>query len=154
MNNLKLTLFTLLLIITMSSTLFAREFVCVNKDKVNIRSGPGTKYAKRWLVYKYSPLEVLSRKGKWLKIKDFQGDKGWIYNSLTTKNKCVVSTRQQTNIRIGPNINQKKKFIVTKNYSFRVVKTFQNKAGQFWLKVKDKAGDSGWILAKLLWGQY
>ena len=56
--------------------------VITNREKCNIRSGPGTKYKIVFDVGKGIPFKVLERKKKWLHIQHADGDKGWIYQSL------------------------------------------------------------------------
>jgi len=56
----------------------------VKVKKANVRKGPGTKYSKTELspVIKYDTFKVLKIKGKWVKVVDEFGDKGWIYKEL------------------------------------------------------------------------
>lgn len=56
----------------------------VKKDRANIRSGPGTHYEE--LIFspllKYYTLKVEKISGKWVKVIDEYGDRGWVYKSL------------------------------------------------------------------------
>ena len=56
----------------------------IKNDKTNLRSGPGTKYDQlSWSpVDKYFSLKVLKIKGKWVRVEDGVGDKGWVSKSL------------------------------------------------------------------------
>ena len=69
---------------------FAAEYVSVKKDGVNIRSGPSTKSNVIWQVFESFPLEIVKREGKWLYVVDFEGDKGWIYETLVSSKKTVI----------------------------------------------------------------
>ena len=53
------------------------------KPKSNIRSGPGPHYEIRFSVGDGIPFRVLGRKGNWIHIEHADGDKGWIYKTLT-----------------------------------------------------------------------
>jgi SH3-like domain-containing protein len=53
------------------------------KPKCNIRSGPGSRYKIRFSVEDGIPFRVLGRKGNWIHIEHADGDKGWIYKTLT-----------------------------------------------------------------------
>lgn len=56
--------------------------VITNKEKCNIRSGPGTKFEILFTTEKGIPFKVLKRKGNWIHIQHADGDKGWIHKSL------------------------------------------------------------------------
>ncbi len=51
-------------------------------DKVNMRSGPGTKNPGIANIAKGVVLEVVTRKGNWVKLKHLSGTNGWIYGPL------------------------------------------------------------------------
>ena len=53
------------------------------KPKSHIRSGPGPHYEIRFSVDDGIPFRVLGRKGNWIHIEHADGDKGWIYKTLT-----------------------------------------------------------------------
>jgi SH3-like domain-containing protein len=53
------------------------------KSKCNVRSGPGPRYETRFSVEDGIPFRVLGRKGNWIHIEHADGDKGWIYKTLT-----------------------------------------------------------------------
>lgn len=58
------------------------RFVTLRFEEVNARTGPGTRYPIRW-VYKRPllPVEVIEEFGHWRKIRDAQGDEGWVHKS-------------------------------------------------------------------------
>ena len=63
-----------------------KSFKCaaVKKDKINIRSGPGTKYTAAGLhqAMKYDSYKIIRTKGLWVKVEDEFGSTGWIYKNL------------------------------------------------------------------------
>lgn len=56
----------------------------IKKNKTNLRKGPGTKYEQlSWSpVDKYFSMKVLETKGKWVRVEDSAGDKGWVHRPL------------------------------------------------------------------------
>ncbi len=56
--------------------------VIVNKNKCNVRSGPGTDHDIVFTVERGVPFTVIERKGEWLQIRHADGDKGWIHQML------------------------------------------------------------------------
>jgi SH3-like domain-containing protein len=67
-------------------TLVTGKYKCavVNKDEVNVRTGPGTNYSKSPAspAKKYYSLKVLKKKGQWVKMKDDWGNTGWIHRNF------------------------------------------------------------------------
>ena len=124
----------------------------VNGDKVNLRSGPGKKYIIKWEYGFGFPLVVVKKKGKWVKVKDFEGDSGWIYKNLLTDNPRMIvkanrNQNESINIRQAPGTKGK---IVGKAYYGVVFSTIEQRSG--WVKVKHDTGLKGWIKRSLLWG--
>ena len=66
--------------------LITKKYKCavIKNNKTNLRKGPGTKYdLLSWSpVDKYFSMRVLQIKGKWVRIEDGVGDKGWVSRSL------------------------------------------------------------------------
>lgn len=128
------------------------KMVSVIGDNVNLRSGPGTKYSVKWKYGSGFPLKVLEEKGGWLKVEDFEGDSGWLYEKLTSRNGHMIvkvhkNQNKKVNIRSGPSTKYK---IVGKAYYGVVFKTIKQQNG--WAHVKHDSGLEGWIKRSLLWG--
>lgn len=145
-------LFLTFLLLCLSPGILIAEMLSVNGEKVNIRSGPGKKYLIKW-EYGYGfPLVVVKKKGKWIKVKDFEGDSGWIYKELLAdKPRMIVKANrnqnESINIRNSPGTTGK---IVGKAHYGVVFTTIEQKSG--WVKVKHDTGLEGWIKRSLLWG--
>ena len=112
----------------------------------NVRSGPGTKYDWLWKVGKYYPIIIKQKKGKWYLFQDFEGDEGWIHNSLIKKIPSVITVKKKCNIRSGPGTKFDIIFRVGLGISFRVVERKGN-----WIRVEHADGDKGWIHKSLVW---
>lgn len=56
--------------------------VIVNKNRVNVRSNPGTDNRIVFTVERGVPFLVLGKQGSWLHIRHSDGDEGWIHDSL------------------------------------------------------------------------
>ncbi len=128
------------------------EMLSVNGEKVNLRSGPGKGYKAKWEYGKGLPLIVISKKGNWVNVKDFEGDSGWIYKKLLKRNPQMVvkanrNQNKKVNIRKKPSLKGK---IIGKAYYGVVFSTIEQRSG--WVKVKHESGLEGWIKRSLLWG--
>ena len=148
----KCSLVLSVIFLTLGTGLSKAEMLSIAKDGVNLRSGPGTKYEIKWEYGEGFPLRVVSKKGDWYRVKDFENDTGWIYKSLLSPDNHMIvkvnkSSNKKVNIRSGPGT----KFnIVGKAYYGVVFQTLEQKSG--WAKVKHDTGLVGWVKRSLLWG--
>lgn len=140
-------LFNIFLVSTVSA-----QMGSVVGEKVQLRSGPGTKYSAKWQYGDGYPLKIVTQKGKWVKVTDFENDSGWIYKKYISKTPHMIvkvnkGKTRKINIRSGPGTKFK---IVGQAYYGVVFETVMQKSG--WAKVKHESGLTGWIKRSLLWG--
>ncbi len=135
-----------LFIISLSAASLAAEYVSVKKDGVNVRSEPDTKSRVVWQVFESFPFEVIKRKGKWANVVDFEGDKGWIYETLISSKKTVIVNVETANMRSGS--SQKDSIIATVKKGV-VFEPLEMKGD--WIKVRYKNEITGWMHNSLLW---
>ena len=126
-------------------TAISAEYVSVAKDGVNLRSGPDTKYSVLYELPEGYPLKVLSKKGQWLKVSDFENDQGWVYSSLVSKNNTVIVIVKEGNVRSGPAVNNDKVGEVVREVLLQKVGRQGN-----WVQIKHPKL-KGWIHKKLIW---
>lgn len=139
----------LLFALTFSFT-FSANALCVKVKKANLRSGPGTKNQVTWEVFRYMPLRKLSKKGKWYKVKDFEGDEHWVFNKIVTSQfQCAVVKVKKANLRTGPGTKYKLASDLPNVEKYTVFKVLKIKGT--WAQVEDSFGDSYWAARKLLW---
>ena len=122
------------------------ERLAVSAPVANIRSGPGTSHALLWKVEKYFPIRVIEKSGEWYHFEDFEGDKGWVHQSLVSNISTVVTKNDECNIRSGPGTNYEIKFTVEKGIPFKVLE----REGS-WIHIEHADGDKGWIYESLVW---
>jgi SH3-like domain-containing protein len=122
------------------------ERLSVKADIANIRSGPDTNDAVIWQVEKYHPLKVVQKQGSWYLFEDFEGDRGWIHNSLLADVNTVIVKNDTCNVRSGPGTENDIRFTVDKGVPFKVLEEKED-----WLHVVHADGDQGWIHRSLVW---
>ncbi len=152
MDNLHITtllkkIFLTLTILLCFSHFAEAKMVSANTNTVNLRSGPGTKYAIKWEYGKGFPLRVIGQKGRWYKVQDFENDVGWIYRSLVSNSSHMIVKRKVVNIRSTP--SSRSKLLGKADYGV-VFKTLKQQKG--WAKIKHEKGLTGWVRRDLLWG--
>ena len=123
----------------------AAEFVSVVKDGVNLRSGPETKYEVLFQLPAGYPLKVLATEGKWLKVSDYENDKGWIFSSLVSKTSYVIVKVKEGNVRSGPGTKYDKVGKVVRDV---ILKTTERKGD--WVKISHPQL-TGWLHKTLVW---
>lgn len=128
-----------------AGTAFA-ERLAVSVPKANIRSGPGSEYEVIWNCEKYYPIDVLKKSGEWYRFKDFEGDEGWIHNSIVDDTRTVITKTEKSNIRSGPGTEFDIVFTVEKGVPFKVIEKKED-----WLNIQHADGDKGWIFETLVW---
>jgi len=64
------------------SLIHKKATVITQKNKCNVRMGPGTDHDIAFTVEKGIPFLVMDRQKNWIQIKHADGDRGWIYKSL------------------------------------------------------------------------
>ena len=137
--------FAVLLLLTAASTVQAQR-MSVKTGIANVRSGPDTSNPVIWQVEMYHPLKVVQKQGSWYLFEDFEGDRGWIHQSLLANTEAVIVKKDKCNVRSGPGTGNDIRFTVDKGVPFKVIE----KKGQ-WLHVVHADGDKGWIHRALTW---
>ncbi|RZI69597.1 SH3 domain-containing protein [Variovorax guangxiensis] len=129
------------------STAHARDMVSVARGEVNMRSAPGTRSEVQWALSRGYPLQVLSRRGGWLQVRDFENDRGWVLRSLTARTPHHVVKAPVANLRATPSTRGR---LVGKATRGEVLRTIERKGA--WVKVRHANGRTGWVASRLVWG--
>lgn len=59
------------------------RFATTRSNPINVRVGPGTKYEISWVYVKAGiPVEIVQEFDTWRKIRDFEGELGWVHQNL------------------------------------------------------------------------
>ena len=126
------------------------RFVSLKADKVNLRVGPDKKYP---MIIKYTiknlPVEIIKEKGDWLKIKDIEGNEGWVFETLLQGDRFgIINQLYNESVQIYSHPKGKMIGKIGKNNVVKVNSCLSN-----WCKIKYE-GYGGWINKKNLWGIY
>lgn len=133
--------------LALASPALAAEYVTVTGDNVNVRQEPKTNSPVYMELFKGYPLEVLKKQGEWSQVRDYEGDSGWIHNSLISKNDTVIiNAKKSVNMRSGPSTKDQ----VVADVERGVIMTKIAQEGK-WYKLKHSSGTEGWIYSPLLW---
>jgi SH3-like domain-containing protein len=142
-----LPLLSALLLLLAGSQTLAQQMVSVVGMEVNMRSGPGTDHAADWRLDQGYPLKVIGRQGNWLKVIDFEDDRGWINRAFTGSAPHHVVKAKVANMRSEPTTRGR---VIAKLVHGDVLKTLTRSGG--WIKLQGQNGLRGWVSRSLLWG--
>ena len=129
------------------------RFVSLSKSTTNVRAGPGQQYPIQWVYNRANiPVEVTLEYGNWRKIKDFDGQEGWVYHTLLS-GKRMAFIHGEAPIDafkkpFGKDEKPFKIFILEPNSLVKIKECID-----LWCKI-EASSFSGWIERKSLWGVY
>jgi SH3-like domain-containing protein len=67
------------------------RFVSLNSDLVNMREGPSTEHGIKWVYHRNGlPVQVLAEYDVWRRVRDMDGEVGWIHVSLLSNDRTGV----------------------------------------------------------------
>lgn len=125
----------------------AQDMVSVDRNTVNLRSSASTNATILFELGKGYPLEVTSRKGNWLQVRDFENDKGWIYRPMVGKKAHLIVKVNVANFRSAPSTNSR---VLGKVEYGELLRTLERRSK--WVRVQRESGTEGWVSRGLLWG--
>ena len=68
------------------------RFATTRSTPINVRVGPGTRYAVAWVYVKAgTPVEIVQEFDTWRKIRDVDGSEGWIHQNLLSGRRAGIA---------------------------------------------------------------
>jgi SH3-like domain-containing protein len=125
----------------------AQQMVSIKGRVVNMRAAPSTSAEVMWELSSGYPLVVVSRRGDWLQVRDFENDTGWVARSLTHAQPHHIVKARTANIRSGPGTQHR---VIGQARYGDVLRTREKREG--WVRVESDNQPAGWISRDLLWG--
>jgi len=127
----------------------ASPYKSISKDSVSIRSGPSEKQAVLFTVNEGHPVRIEKTQGKWVKIRDWEGDTGWVLKDKVQNIRTIVITTGRVNVRSGPSMKNPSVSTLDRGM---LVQVLQEQNG--WLKLAnyDTHKPLGWIYKEMAWG--
>ena len=121
-------------------------FLSTKYDEVNIRKGPGKNHYVIGIFQKKGiPLKIIDSFDTWLKIKDYEGEIGWVSMSQLSEKKFGIILKE-VKLQQFPKKNSKELALIKKNMLVKVKKCKNN-----WCQVNVK-DFNGWIEVDKFWG--
>ena len=125
----------------------------IKAEKVNVRRGPSSDHPVAWVFNrKGMPVEIVAEFENWRRIRDSDGEEGWILqNMLTGKRTAVVAPwRQGQSMPLLVQANAQSGLVA--KVGAGVVAEVEACTGD-WCEITTNGYD-GWIEQAMLWGVY
>ncbi|MCB9988996.1 MAG: hypothetical protein H6868_06635 [Rhodospirillales bacterium] len=127
------------------------RFASLRSDKVYMRAGPGLRYPIRWIYNRENlPMEIVQEFDHWRKIRDYDGEEGWVHQSLLSGLRTVMVRGEGDPVPVRDKPESESRMIVRLEPT--VIATAE-KCIPDWCRI-EVGGYRGWIEKKVLWGIY
>jgi len=129
------------------------RFVSLKSDDVNVRNGPGQDYDVAFtFVRRGLPVEIVQEFDNWRKIRDSEGDEGWVFHSLLSGERTALIAPWEPEGQFAAHSSAEVEATVVAYLQPRVVANVEQCSGTWCrIRVEDYAG---WIEQERLWGVY
>jgi SH3-like domain-containing protein len=129
------------------------RFVSLKRSKVNVRRGPSNEHKIAWIFkFKGLPVEIIAEFEHWRRIRDSEGQEGWVYQSLLTGKRMISVAPWRKGAAIQLRDEPTPAATVLANVSAGAVGEVKKCTGN-WCNVA-LGSYQGWISQSMLWGVY
>lgn len=130
------------------------RFVSLKSDKVNVRRGPGREYDIAFTFIRAGlPVEITQEFDNWRKIRDSEGEEGWVHHSLLSGERtALVAPWESGDGLFSARLGADPDAAIVAYLEPRVVTKLEECTGS-WCLVRVE-GYQGWIEQERLWGAY
>lgn len=134
------------------------RFASTRSQPINVRVGPGTRYDVAWVFVKAGlPVEIIQEFDTWRKIRDLDGQEGWVHQNLLVGNRVAYVTPwvadNEVALRSGPSETDRVRAWLTS----RLLVQLDDCNGEVCeISTRDESGRSfsGFVGQSDLWGVY
>lgn len=126
------------------------RFVSLAAEKVNARTGPGSRYPIAWQYQRRGlPVEVVAEYEYWRRIRDHDGTETWVHKNLTSGKRYAVVEGGVRSLFRKPDTDADVLLTAETGVQARLRKC----PDAMWCQV-EIAGTRGWMPRNYLWGLY
>lgn len=125
------------------------RFVSLHADKVNLRTGPGTRYPVEWVFTRRDlPVEIIAEFENWRRIRDADGTEGWVQEHMVTGKRTVLIRGQIRVLRAKPRGDASAVARVEPGVIAKLLECHEE-----WCRI-DALGARGWLRRDEFWGVF
>ena len=135
------------------------RFASTRSSPINVRVGPGTRYEIAWnFLVPGVPVEIIQEFDTWRKIRDVEGDEGWVHQSLLSGNRAGYATPLVANGEVSMHVDKSEEAAVRARLAPGVRVSISECDGA-WCNVSasqpgERQNFAGWVRQEELWGVY
>jgi len=123
------------------------RFVSLKAAEGNVRRGPSLTHRIDWVFTRRDmPLEVTAEYGHWRRVRDRDGQGGWVHYSLLSGVRTVIVERDMLTLFAKPDPKASENAHLEMGVIARL-----GKCGPAWCRVS-AGGQRGWTRKETLWG--
>ena len=123
------------------------RFVSLASDRVHVRFGPGKQSPINWVfARKDLPVEIIAEFDTWRKIRDADGEEGWIHSSLLSSRRTIMVIGEVRELRRTPRPDSRVVLRAEPGVIGRLFDCEEN-----WCRVEIE-GRRGWLQRVEFWG--
>jgi SH3-like domain-containing protein len=129
------------------------RFVSLKADKINVRRGPSSEHQVAWVYQRKGlPVEITAEFENWRRIRDSDGEEGWVYQSMLSGKRMalVAPWRKQEAVPMYATPDTSAGLVAMVKAG--VVAALEDCTGQ-WCQVNAQ-GYEGWVAQPMIWGAY
>ena len=126
------------------------RFVSIKSSEANARTGPNIRYPIQWVfISKGEPVEILAEFEQWRKIRDKQGDIGWVHKTMLSGRRHITVVGDKLNVLYSaPNNTSSPLLRVEPEVRGELISCAKE-----WCQI-EISDTKGWIEKQYLWGIY
>jgi SH3-like domain-containing protein len=126
------------------------RFVSLKNAEVNMREGPSTEHGVKWIYHRQGlPMQVLAEYDVWRRVRDMDGEIGWIHVSLLSNERgALITGNGYVEVRSGDEADDP----VIAEVESGVVARLEN-CGPDVCRL-DFSSVEGWVERARIWGVY
>lgn len=126
----------------------AAEFRSVGDRAAVVYDAPSARADRLFAVSRLYPFEVLVRLDQWTKVRDANGEVGWIENRALGEHRTVVVTVPVADVHASASVQSPLVFEAYK----QVVLDVLEPPADGWVKVRHRDGQEGYVRVVQVWG--
>ncbi|HET9471992.1 MAG TPA: SH3 domain-containing protein [Usitatibacter sp.] len=124
------------------------EFRSVGDRPAILYDAPSARADKLFAVTRLYPFEVLVKLDQWTKVRDANGEVGWIENGALGDRATAVVTVAVADVRARPDPQAPLVFEAYKQVLLEILEP----AANGWVKVRHRDGQEGYVRVSHVWG--
>ena len=131
-----------------AGTAAGAEFRALGERATVLYDAPSVKADRLFIASRFYPFEVLVKLDQWTKVRDTNGEVGWVENSALGERNMVVVTVPLADVRAAPDPQSP---LVFEAYKQVLLEALEPPANG-WVKVRHRDGQEGYIRTSHVWG--